>query len=167
MSKGNQTVATDTTVATTGTETAVKNFKTIGSVTLTKEQDDKYQELLNQLNESGADNAIVRATLRKGMQFKVTGIATDTFDTTDRNNNPVTRVVVRISTNVGAQILPKHFASLEDLDVTIGTSKEDVAAFVAYHSIKGTEFAVKKFTPKEGTFGKDDYVAEYAELDVI
>ena len=164
MSKENQTVATDTTVATTGAETAVKNFKTIGSVTLTKEQDDKYQKLLNQLNESGADDTVVRATLRKGMKFKVTDIATDTFETTDRNNNPVTRVVVRICTNVGAQILPKHFASLENLDVTIGTSKEDIAAFVAYHSVEGTEFEVKKFTPKQGTFGQDNYVPEYAEL---
>lgn len=162
MSKGNQTVATDT--AATGAETTVKNFKTIGKVTLTQEQDDMYQKLLNQLNESGADDNIVRATLRKGMKFKVTDIATDDFDTTDRNGNPVTRVVVRICTNVGAQILPKHFASLEDLEVTIGTTKEDIAAFVAYHSIQGTEFEVKKYTPKQGTYGQDDYVPEYAEL---
>lgn len=141
-----------------------KNFKTIGSITFTEEQDAMYQNLLNQLDESGADDTVVRATLRKGMKFKVTGIATDNFDTTDRNGNPVNRVVVRICTNVGAQILPKHFASLEDLDVTIGTSKSDIAGFVAFHSIENTEFEVKKYTPKQGTFGQDDYVPEYAEL---
>lgn len=164
MSKENQTVAA---VAVDAAETAVKNFKTIGSVTLTKEQDDKYQKLLNQLNESGADDTVVRAALRKGMKFKVTDIATTNFDTTDRSGNDVTRVVVRICTNVGAQILPKHFASLEDVDVTIGTSKEDIAAFVAYHSVEGTEFEVKKYTPKQGTYDTDGYVPEYAEIVAV
>jgi hypothetical protein len=161
MSKENPNA---TVVAADAVEATVKNFKTIGSVTFTEEQDTMYKKLLNQLDESGADDTIVRATLRKGIKFKVTGIATDNFDTTDRDGNPVNRVVVRVCTNVGAQILPKHFASLEDLDVTIGTSKEDIAAFVAYHSVEGTEFEVKKFTPKQGTFGQDDYVPEYAEL---
>ena len=160
MSKTNQTV---TTVATNASETTVKNFKTIGGVTLMEEQNEKYEKFLNQLETSGAEDTIVRAALRKGMKFKVTGITTDKFDTKDRNGTDVTRVIVRICTNIGAQVLPKHFVSL-DTEVTIGTSKEDIAAFVAYHSVEETEFEVKKYTPKQGTYGTDDYVPEYAEI---
>ena len=172
MSKGNQTGATGvetTGVETTGVETTAKNFKTIGSVTLSNTEQEHYEKLLNQLNEAlgGGNDPVVFAKLRKGMKFKVKGVATRPYKAKNRNTGEEeNRVAVSITTTVGVQVNPKHFASLDDIEVGIGTSKEDVAAFVAYHSSKDTEFEVIKYTPSSGKWEdeKNPYVAEYAEF---
>lgn len=171
MSKGNQTVTTDATDATTGAETTAKNFKTIGTVTLSNKEQEHYEKLLNQLNEAlgSGDDPVVFAKLRKGMKFKVKGVATRAYKAKNRNTGAEEdRVAVSVTTNVGVQINPKHFASLDDMEVGIGTTKEDVAAFVAYHSSKETEFEVTKYTASSGEWDNKEnpYVPEYAEFKV-
>lgn len=122
------------------------------------ETEEFTNEVANQLSvlENIDDSQIiVYKEPKAGMEFTIKGTQVNTFNGV-RNGETTELHSVKISCSNGISLPPAFFSDV-DGEVSIGTTKNDIATFVAYHKLKKTPFTLSTYKAKVGKYGDDDY----------